>query len=893
MSIRNLEYLFQPQSVAVIGASNKPHSVGATVMHNLLEGGFNGPIMPVNPKYKAVAGILAYPNIAALPELPDLAIIGTPPPTVPKIIAELGARGTKAAVVLTAGLARIRDEQGRTLQQKMLEAAQPYLLRILGPNCVGLIIPLLKFNGSFAHTQALPGKIAFVSQSGALTTVVLDWAKSKGIGFSYFISLGDSADTDFGDVLDYLGGEPNTRAILLYIESIKEARKFLSAARAAARNKPVLVVKAGRAPQGAQAAASHTGALAGSDDVYSAAIRRAGMLRVVTIENLFSAVETLARALPMKGNRLTILTNGGGPGVMATDAMALANGQLATLSDKTLERLDKVLPSTWSRGNPVDIIGDASAERYVKALKILLQDPQSDAVLLIHAPTAIVPSDHIAEEIVTVVKEAKRNILTCWLGGEAVKKARDIFARAAIPTYETPEEAIYAFLNMVEYRRNQEQLMEIPPSISEDFTPDRETAQRIVKAALNSRQALLSEPKAKEILAAYGIPTVATRVAKTPIEAKQMAQELGLPVALKILSPDISHKSDVGGVVLNLETPEAVQAEAERMLQRLQKLRPEGQLEGFTVQEMVHRPGSHELLLGATTDPLFGPIILFGQGGTAVEIIQDRAVTLPPLNMNLAQELISRTRISKLLAGYRDRPPANRAAICLVLIQIAELMVDMPEIVELDINPLLADDKGVLALDARMRIEPAKISGTERLAIRPYPRELEEWCPFEGQQILLRPIRPEDEPQYREFLQQLDLLDVHFRFFDMIKEWPHSELARYTQIDYDREMAFLATHSNAPYWPKILGVVRAITDPLNSKAEFAIIVHSALKGKGLGQLLLNKIIRYCQSCGTKELIGKVLCDNRRMLALAKNLGFEIQPFPEEGTVEVRLDLQRQ
>lgn len=890
MTIRNLEYLFQPRSVAVIGASTKSHSVGGTVMRNLLGGGFSGPIMPVNPKYQAVAGVLAYPDVASLPQTPDLAIIGTPPPTVPNLIAELGERGTKAAIVLTAGLTQAKDEQGQTFQQKMLEAAQPHLLRILGPNCLGLMLPLLGFNGSFAHTHTLPGEIAFVSQSGALSTVVLDWAKSKDIGFSYFISMGDSADIDFGDVLDYLGGESNTRAILLYIESIKEARKFMSAARAAARNKPVLVVKSGRAPEGAQAAASHTGALAGSDDVYSAAIRRAGMLRVVTIENLFSAVETLARAQPLEGNRLALLTNGGGPGVMATDAIVLADGKLATLSEKTIGQLDEVLPPTWSRGNPVDIIGDAPAERYVKALKILLNDPQADAVLLIHAPTAIVPSDQIAEAIVSVVKKAKRNVLTCWLGGEAVAKARDIFARANIPTYGTPEEAVHAFLNMVEYRRNQVQLMETPPSIPQQFTPDRNAARQVIERVLASPHRLLSEPQAKEVLAAYDIPVVATRMAKTPEEAKQMAEELGFPVALKILSPDISHKSDVGGVVLNLETPEAVQTEAEKILRRLQQLQSKAQLDGFTVQEMAHRPGAHELLLGATTDPIFGPVILFGQGGTAVEILRDRAVALPPLNLRLAQELISRTRIAKLLAGYRNRPAADREAIALALIKIAELMADIPEIVELDINPLLADDKGILALDARMQIEPAKSSGPERLAIRPYPRELEEWRDFQGQKVLLRPVRPEDEPQYREFLQQLDPEDIRFRFFDMIKEWPHSELARYTQIDYDREIAFLAITQDATDWPKILGVARAITDPLNVQAEFAIIVHSALKGKGLGHLLLDKMIRYCQSCGTKELLGNALRDNKRMLALAESLGFDIQPSAHEAAVRVRLCL---
>ena len=569
MSIRNLEHLFRPQSVAVIGASETPRSVGATVLHNLVVGKFAGPILPVNPKYRELAGIKVYPTVASLPTVPELAVICTPPATVPTLIGELGACGTKAVIVITAGLGMTKDAQGKSLKEAMLAAAKPHLLRILGPNCVGLLVPALRLNASFAHTGALPGKIAFVSQSGALVTAVLDWAKSRGIGFSRFVSLGDSTDVDCGDVLDYLGSDAETHAILLYIESITAARKFMSAARAAARNKPVLVVKAGRAAEGARAAASHTGALAGSDDVYDAAIRRAGMLRVFSTDNLFDAVETLARARPLSGDRLAIMTNGGGPGVMATDALIGAQGRLAALSPETLSRLDAILPPTWSRGNPVDIIGDAPTGRYVQTLQILLEDPQTDAVLFIHAPTAIVPSTEIAAAVAPVVKQAQRNVLACWLGGDAVRQAGDTFEEAGIPTYDTPEEAVRAFVQIVQYRRNQDLLMEVPPSRSAEFVHDREKAQAVVKGALADGRAMLSEPEAKAVLAAYSIPVVDTRIATSAERAAEIAVDLGFPVALKILSPDVTHKSDVGGVVLDLESAAAVDAAGQAMRRRL------------------------------------------------------------------------------------------------------------------------------------------------------------------------------------------------------------------------------------------------------------------------------------------------------------------------------------
>ena len=886
LTVRNLKFLFRPGSVAVIGASDRPQSLGATVMRNLLAGDYAGTIFPVNPKHASVAGMRAVPDVGSLDQAPDLAVICTPPQTIPGIIQQLGAKGGKAALVLTAGLGAITDAQGRTLTQAMLDAAKPHLLRILGPNCVGLLVPTIGLNASFAHTGARPGKIAFVSQSGALTTALLDWTSSRGIGFSHFISLGDSADVDFGDVLDYLASDSATTAILLYVEAIRNARKFMSAARAAARNKPVIAVKSGRVAESAKAAASHTGALAGSDDVYDAAFRRAGMLRVESTFNLFVAAETLALARPFRGDRLTIMTNGGGPAVMATDALIRGGGRLAQLADETLQRLDQYLPATWSRANPVDIIGDAPAERYVRTLQELLADPQSDAVLLIHAPTAIVPSDVIASACVPVAQAAQRNVLFCWLGAAAVEKARRTSIEAGLPSYDTPEDAVFAFLKMEEFRRNQESLMQIPPSAPADLGADVDTARAIVASVLDEGREILTEVEAKDVLRAYGIPVVTTRISTSPENAARLSVEMGFPVALKILSPDVTHKSDVGGVALNLESAQAVREAAQAMQTRLSKLRPEARLSGFTVQPMAQRPGAQELIIGAATDATFGPVILFGQGGTAVEVIADRAVALPPLNAALARDVISRTRISKLLAGYRDRPPADQNAICGVLIRIAQLIADVPEIVELDINPLLADARGVIALDARMRVARARTSGTERFAIRPYPAELEETVSLGGAPVLLRPIRPEDEARLKQLTDQSSPEDIYFRFFGAVREMPHSQLARFTQIDYDREMAFIALGANG----EMLGEVRTVTDPDNEQAEFGILVSSGAQGKGLGHALLGKMIRYCRARGTRELFGEVLPTNSRMLALARNLDFQRGQPPGGGVARVSLRL---
>ena len=891
MSIRNLDFLLAPRSVAVLGGSDRPASIGATVMRNLIAGGFEGPIWAVNPKHREIAGRPAYARVRDLPQAPELAVICTPPSTVPGLITDLGKRGTKSAVVLTAGMSTGVVRGSASLTQQMLDAARPHLLRILGPNCVGLLVPGIGLNASFAHTGAEKGKLAFVSQSGALVTGVLDWARSRGIGFSHFISVGERADVDFGDLIDYLGSDASTRAILLYIESIKTPRKFLSAARAAARNKPVIVVKAGRAPEGARAAASHSGALAGADDVFDAAIRRAGMLRVENLLDLFVAVETLARAPRLTGDRLLIVSNGGGAGVLAADAAVLGGARVADLSPATLARLDALLPLTWSRANPVDIIGDAPVERYVEALKVLTDCDDGDAVLFIHAPSAIVGSDVIAAACVPVAQAARRPVLSCWLGAQAVEAAWRCFTDAGIASYHTPEEAVRAFVQSVTYRRNQEQLMEAPPSSDESFRPDREAARAVVRAVLDDKRALLTEPEAKQLLAAYGIAVVESRIVDSIDAARAAAEAIGYPVALKIVSPGIGQKFDVGGVALDLDSAEELRAAAGTMMKRVKRLRREARIDGFTVQAMVHQPHAHELIVGVATDAMFGPVIVFGHGGTAVEVVADRAVALPPLNESLAKELVSRTRIARLLAGYRDRPAADLAALYRMLVQVSQMVIDLPELAELDINPLLADETGVLALDARVRVRPTRARGTERLAIRPYPRELEETVPWGDQRLLLRPIRPDDEARHLAFLEKLDPEDIRMRIFTVRRSIERSELARLTQIDYEREMAFIALVLGANGAPETVGTVRGVTDPDNHDAEFGIIVRSDLKGRGLGHLLLDKMIRYCRSRGTQRLVGDVLAVNAGMLQLARALGFESAHDEDSELVRIALALQ--
>ena len=893
MSVRNLDALLKPSSVVLVGASERAGSLGRLLLENLLAAGLQGPVYALNPHYESLLGVACYPDVAALPEAPELAVIVTPPESIPDTVAALGARGTRAAVVISAGF---NGADNTALRERLLAAARPGLVRVMGPNCLGVMAPGAGLDASFAHLQPRSGGIAFIAQSGAMITSILDWAAPRDIGFSVLASLGDMIDVDFGDMLDYLADDRDTRAILMYVEAVTHARKFMSAARAAARSKPVIVVKAGRHAAAARAAASHTGALAGSDAVYDAAFRRAGMLRVLTLEELFDAAQTLALGHRPRGPRLAILTNGGGIGVLATDALVDHGGTLAELSPATFAKLDAVLPATWSRGNPVDIIGDAPPERYAAAVEALIGEPDADALLVLNCPTAVTSPDAAAAAVVDALPERPRvSVLTSWVGDAGTEQPRARFRARGVPTYESPEDAVTAFMHMVEYQRNQLALLETPPSLRRSLAPERERAALLVETARAAGHEWLSEIEAKALLEAYGIATVPTRLADDAAAAGRIAAGFGGRVALKIVSPDLTHKSDVGGVALDLAADQ-VEASARGMAERLRGSHPQARLEGFAVQPMVDLRSGFELIAGIVDDSLFGPVVLFGHGGTAVELIDDTVIALPPLNLTLARDAISRTRIARLLGGYRNVPPVDLEAVALTLVRLSQLVIDLADVSELDINPLLASAEGVVALDARVRIAPARASGSaqDRLAIKPYPRELEETVERDGQRYLLRPIMPEDEPALVRTFSRLTPEEIRFRFFVPRRLLDHLTAARFSQIDYDRQMALVLCQSPAPDGQgeiEIRAVVRLIEEPDRARAEFAIVVERSLAGQGLGTLLMERIIRYARERGVGEIYGEVLADNHRMLHLCRELGFaERVSAHEPGVLHVTLKL---
>ena len=893
MSLSHLDALCRPKSIAVVGASNRPKSIGSVVIKNLLQEDFSGPILPVNPKHAAVGGVLTYPSVADLPLAPDLAIVCTPPETVPGFIEDLGRHKAKSVLIMSTDLDKFQDASGQNYRDVSLQTARDYSMRVLGPNCLGLIVPRSGLNASFAHTTVLKGDIAFVSQSDSLGIAVLDWARERGIGFSHFISLGDYADIDFADILDYLGGDPYTSSILLYIESIGNARKFISAARSASRNKPLVVIKSGLLEETLAPSTLPAGTPVEWDDIFDGLFRRAGMLRVYNVAELFDSVETMARAKPLRGDRLAILSNGGGPAIMAKEILLDQGGHLAELSEQTLDALSQKLEGDFLGRNPIRIKDQASSEVYAQALEILIKEEQVDAVLVIHVPTAFSSSEDIAGSVVNAIGRSRKNILTVWLGEKATVQARRIFALAGVPTYETPDQATRLFMDMVRYRRNQAMLMQTPDSIPKDFTPNPDTARAIITNALAENRERLNQAETNEILSEYAIPVVETRIVETAEEAALMAREIGFPVALKVLSPELRSKYEAGGVAMDLESPEEITRAAQAMTVRIRKNYPDLQLEGFMIQKMARRPGAHELILGITSTRDLGPVIMFGQGGPAAKVIKDQAVGLPPLNMSLANELIQRTHIAKLLEGGQGRPGVDLQSVRLTLVQLSQLVIDLPEIKSLSINPLLADISGVMALDARIVVQQPEAGAQLRLAIQPYPEHLEEQAALRsGESILLRPIRPEDEHSHSEFINNLSQEDLRMRFFGYVHNFSHTQLARYTQIDYEREMAFIATTQGQDEAQKTLGVMRTYFDPDNTSGEFAVVIRSDLKAQGLGSVLMDKMIRYCRERGTRELMAYTLRENRGMQALAKKFGFTVQTVPDDPeTVELRLKLQ--
>jgi acetyltransferase len=895
MSIYHLDKLFQPHSVAVVGASPKERSLGRAVLANLKAGGFKGRIDVINPHYPLIEEISTSPSLTSLAGLPDLIVVTAPAATVPQIIKNAGEAGVPAAIVISAGLGHGSD----SLAERMLKAARKYGLRILGPNGLGLLVPPIGLNASFAAHPAKSGDLALISQSGAIAASLVEWSAQRSIGFSAIASIGDAIDIDFADLLDHFALDPQTRAILLYVEAIASVSKFLSAARAAARVKPVIVIKAGRHEKASLAAATHTGALAGSDAVYDAAFRRAGLLRVADLDEFFAAAEGLGRLRPFPGRRLAILTNGGGLGVLATDRLMDLGGTLADISPKTLTMLNQTMPASWSRSNPVDIIGDADAGRYGLALQALLEDDANDAVLVLNVPTALASSKASAAQVAEVVAAhgtqlSGKPIFASWVADDAA--SAEIFEVGNIPHFATESKAVQGFMHFVRYREAQEALMETPPPPAHDIEPDVGPAREVIVKALAHHRSWLDPLEVNAVLAAYGIPIVEAAFAPDPDEAMSRAPPLLAKysaVAVKILSRDIVHKSDIGGVRLNLKTPREIREAAAEVMAAARKAKPDAHIAGVTLHPMITRLRARELIAGIADDRTFGPVIVFGAGGVSVEIINDKALALPPLDRITARELMSRTRVFRLMGQYRNVDAANIDAVADILTKLSQLSADIPEIREVDLNPMLADAEGAIVLDARIAIarfrpDEFRAAPDTRFAIRPYPRHWEGYQSMRGgEKIFIRPIKAEDEPALRLFLEKIDPEDIRFRFFSSLRHFSHHFIARLTQVDYGRTIAFLALDRASD---EILGVVRLHADPDHRAAEFAILVRTDLKGHGLGTILMNVATHYGRSEGYREIGGQVLAGNHAMLKLCRELGFEIKEAGQDGTHNVRLAL---
>jgi acetyltransferase len=890
MSTYRLDRMFAPRSLAIAGIGAREGSVGRLILKNLHDGGFEGPIHLVHPRERMIDGLVCAASIAQLTGPVDLVVIAAPPEAVPGLVEEAGCKGCLGAVIVTAGLGRGVG----SLSEAARLAARQHGLRLIGPNCLGVMAPSARLNASFAARAPLSGGLALISQSGALAAGIIEWTASRAIGFSAVVTLGDTLDVDFGDCLDHFVDDPRTRAILLYIEAIGQPRKFLSAARAAARVKPVIVMKAGRHAGGAKAAATHTGALAGSDAVYEAAFRRAGLLRAISLDELFAAAETLSRVKPFSGDRLAILTNGGGLGVLAMDRLEDLGLPAARLSDETLRALNAFLPPTWSGANPVDIIGDAGPERYAKSLQTLLADQGADAILVLQVPTALAKGADAAHAIIDIVKRRRSEVLapkpifTAWVGAD--KSIGDAFDAAEIPNFGTESEAISGFGHIVNYSRAQAGLLDTPRGFAEGYAPDVASARETVAAALARNRRWLDPIEVNRVLAAYEIPATPTTLAADATGAVAAARAYfaaGQRVALKIHSQDITHKSDIGGVVLDLADEPAVAAAAQQILAAALARRPDARIDGLIVQPMIHKPHARELIMGAADDPTFGPVIVFGAGGTAVEVVNDTAIALPPLDLKMANDLIGRTRISRLLGAYRDVPAADGGAIVGTLVNLSQLVADIGEIRELDLNPVLAGPGGLVALDARIAVAamPAPSMGANpRLSIQPYPqhRERDETLP-NGLAVRVRPIRPDDELLIRAMLARVSRDDIRLRFFSPIKEFSHVFLARLTQLDYARAMAFIALERGTG---EALGVVRIVADANHEKGEYAILVRSDHKGGGLGWRLMEIIIEWARDDGLKRIEGQVLRQNAVMLKLCRELGFSVRGDPQDGDCNV-------
>ncbi|MGD8609264.1 MAG: bifunctional acetate--CoA ligase family protein/GNAT family N-acetyltransferase [Myxococcales bacterium] len=879
-----LDRLFDPRSVAVFGASERPESVGARVFENLRAADFKGELYPINPKHDMVLGQQCHPDIESVGAAVDLAVVATPAPSVPEIIHRCGEHGVRAAIVLSAGF-REAGARGRKLERAMLTEARRYGMRIVGPNCLGMVRPSVGLNATFSKDDAEPGNLALISQSGAICTAILDWAKARRVGFSTVVSMGDASDVDFGDMLDYLALDFTTQAILLYVEGVGDARSFMSGLRAAARLKPVVIVKSGRHNEGLEAAVSHTGALVGSDDVFDAAIRRAGAVRAMTIDQLFSAAQLLSKRPKVCGNRLAMVTNAGGPGVMATDRAVDLGVQIAKLSKQTLQELNASLPGHWSGSNPVDILGDAPPERYRLATQACLADPNVDGLLVMLTPQAMTDPLGCARAVAEAADGSDKPVLSCWMGDGHVRASRQLLIGHDIPSFANPEGSVEAFGYLASYHRNQRLLMQVPPPLGELSQPDVAGAELIIDSALAERRTLLSMTESKAILRAFGIPVTLSIEAQSANEALVAAESVGFPVAMKISSTELTHKTDVGGVRLNIANAHAVRSAYNELVAAVES-KTGKHYATVVIEHMQASPSRRELLVGVARDPVFGPVISFGAGGTAVEIQRDRAIALPPINAFIASNLIARTRVSRMLGDYRGMPAVDMTALEQVLSRVSEMVCELPQLKELDINPLFADERGVIAADARIVVElqePA-LDRYQHMAIHPYPHDLvRHWQTAEGQDITIRPIRPEDAEIEQAFVRNLSPKAKHFRFMQGVRELTPEMLVRFTQLDYDRELALIAVVQEGGEEREI-AVARYAINPDGEDCEFAVVVSDEWQGRGIGSEIMRQLMNAAKDRGIKRIEGQVLKDNVEMLGLMEFLGFESAPNADEPSV---------
>jgi acetyltransferase len=892
----SLKTFFKPQSVALIGATEKAGSVGRTILSNLISSPFGGTVYPVNPRRPSVLGIQSHPNVASIPEQVDLAIIVTPPKSIPGIIEECGEAGVPTAVVISAGFKEVGPE-GAQLELDLVAKAREYGMRVIGPNCLGVMSPMSGLNATFAAGMANKGRVSFIGQSGALITAILDWSLREGAGFSSIVSLGSMADVGWGDLIDYLGDDPDTDAIVLYMETVGDARAFLSAAREVALQKPIIVMKPGRSEEASRAAASHTGSMTGSDEVLDTAFRRSGILRADRISDLFYFAEILGKQPLPKGPRLTVLTNAGGPGVVATDALIRSGGKLAPVSDETIAKLDEVLPPTWSRANPIDIIGDAPPDRYAAALDIMAKDPDSDGLLVILTPQAMTDPTKTAREIIPYTADAEKPIMASWMGGSDVEAGERLLGEAGIATFPYPDSAAHMFTELVAYSENLKSLYETP-GLTPDWVrrPQRSRAKELIAQARADGRTTLSEPESKELLDAYGIPVAETRTAATVEEAVVAADDIGYPVVVKLVSHTITHKSDVGGVRLDLADEAAVREAFSGIEENVLRDFKTSDFEGVSVQPMIDRDG-YELILGSSIDPQFGPVLLFGLGGTLVEVFKDSSLGLPPLTATLARRMMERTKIYAALKGVRGKGSVDMAALEQLLVRFSELVVEQPSIAELDINPLLASPERLLALDARVILHPSNIADADlpRTAIRPYPRQyVKSWQSLGGRDCVIRPIRPEDESLVVDFHSRLSDESVYQRYFTKLgyeQRVAHERMVRVCFTDYDREIALVAEQIDPETSSvRIAGISRLIRLHNSNDAEFSLVICDECQGQGLGTEMIRRTIEVARAEGIERIVAEVFATNSGMLHICQELGLTITADEDGETVQAELIL---